>query len=161
MTVLSGQSIRRRGIFTPFSERTSHHGLTYGLGPSGYDVRIAEDIVLPPGGFTLASTMEHFDIPADLVGIVHDKSTWARRGITLQNTVAEPGWRGYLTLEITNHNPPRRWWQFWRRGAGTVVLRRGMPIAQIIFHALDEPAEKAYDGKYQDQKSGPQPALFR
>jgi dCTP deaminase len=28
------------------------------------------------------------------MGIVHDKSTWARRGLVVQNTVIEPGWHG-------------------------------------------------------------------
>ena len=43
--------------------------------------------LLRPGGFTLASTLEEFDMPADLLGIVHDKWTWARRGLAPQNTV--------------------------------------------------------------------------
>ena len=34
------------------------------------------------------------------MGIVHDKSTWARRGLVVQNTVIEPGWHGYLTIEV-------------------------------------------------------------
>jgi hypothetical protein len=29
--ILPGQSIRMRGIFTPFSERGVYHGLSYGL----------------------------------------------------------------------------------------------------------------------------------
>jgi hypothetical protein len=39
-------------------------------------------------------------------------------------------------------------------------LIRGCPIAQIIFHILDEPTEAPYEGKYQDQRSGPVPAIF-
>jgi dCTP deaminase len=40
------------------------------------------------------------------MGIVHDKSTWARRGLVVQNTVIEPGWHGYqTTIELTNHGP--------------------------------------------------------
>ena len=146
--ILSGQSIRARGIFTPFSERTREFGLTHGVGPAGYDVRIDQDIFMWPGRFSLASTMEHFDMPTDLLGIVHDKSTWARMGIACQNTVIEPGWKGYLTLELTNHGPE------------PVELKKGMPIAQIIFHVLDQHSSVAYDGKYQNQKRGAQPAIF-
>ncbi len=91
----------------------------------------------------LASTIERFKMPNNLVGIVHDKSTWARRGIAVQNTVIEPGWEGWLTLELTNHGPE------------PVLLKRGMGISQILFHLLDEPTEIPYEGKYQDQERGP------
>jgi hypothetical protein len=37
-------------------------------------------------------------------------------------------------------------------------LRRGDPIAQIVFHRLDEPTVSPYRGKYQDQAQGPQKA---
>lgn len=148
MTILSGQTIRRRGILMPFHERTQSHGMTFGLGPAGYDVRVAESFTLAPGAARLASTVEHFTMPTDLLGRVADKSTWARRFIVLQNTIIEPGWRGYLTLEISNH------------GDASVSIEAGMPIAQIIFDMLDEPAERPYSGKYQDQPAGATPAIL-
>ena len=46
MTVLSCQSIRELGVFTPFNERKVFNGMSYGLSYSGYDVRIAEDVNL-------------------------------------------------------------------------------------------------------------------
>lgn len=140
--ILSAQSIRARGIFTPFRERTVAFGMTYGLGPAGYDVRIAESLWIEPGGRALASTIEQFKMPDDLLGHVADKSTWARRFLTVQNTIIEPGWRGYLTLELTNHNDVG------------VRIESGMPIAQIILHLLDTTTEQPYNGKYQDQPSG-------
>ena|SRR5690606_24355311 len=158
MTVLSAQSIRKRGIFTPFNERTIHKGMTFGIGPAGYDVRIAETVELGAqrtsiGTFhapksTLASTIEHFAMPDDCVAYVKDKSTWARRFVLVQNTIIEPGWRGYLTLEITYD------------GEDGIVIEAGSPIAQIVFHKLDEPTEAPYKGKYQDQAAGPQPAIM-
>jgi dCTP deaminase len=111
------------------------------MGPAGYDVRVAENFILQPGDFRLASTIEKFCMSRKLVGFVHDKSTWARLGVALQNTVIEPGWRGFLTLEISNH------------GKNPIRIGTGMPIAQIIFHSTDRLCEP-YDGKYQDQKSG-------
>ena len=145
--ILSGQSIRKRGIFTPFHERTAAHGMTFGLGPAGYDVRIAEGMTLKPGASALASTIEHFNMPDDLLGRVADKSTWARRFLAVQNTIIEPGWRGYLTLELSNH------------GTEALRIERGMPIAQIILEVLDEPAERPYEGKYQDQPARPVAAI--
>jgi dCTP deaminase len=85
-------------------------------------------------------------MPDDILGVVHDKSSWARRGLTVQNTLIEPGWRGFLTLEITNHSHE------------SIVLKRGMAIAQVVFHRLDEAAERPYSGKYQGQGPGPQEA---
>lgn len=150
MTVLSGQTIRRLGIITPTMDRVEAYGLTYGLGPAGYDLGL--DFNEPwwhpiePGQFMLAATIEHFRMPDDVLGVVHDKSSWARRGLCVQNTVIEPGWRGYLTLELTNHSHQ------------VIQLIQGMPIAQVVFHRLDEPAERPYEGKYQDQQPGPQGA---
>jgi dCTP deaminase len=143
--ILSAQSIRRHGIISPFNERTVVRGLSYGLSSCGYDVRVKEQVVLRKGfTFSLASTIEHFDMPLSVVGRVHDKSTWARRGLAIQNTIIEPGWRGYLTLELSNNCPEN-----------TIVIESGDPIAQIIFELLDEPTEAPYTGKYQDQPGRP------
>jgi dCTP deaminase len=147
--ILSAQTIRAQGIFAPFAERSKARGMTYGLGPAGYDVRVAEEITLWPGSFKLASTVEQFHMPTSVLGVVHDKSTLARRGLAIQNTVIEPGWRGYLTLELSNHQP---WWKPWR----VIRLRPGTPIAQIILHLLDQPTQQPYAGRYQDQPPGPQ-----
>ena len=146
--ILSAQSIRQRGIFTPFAERTKAFGMTYGLGPAGYDIRIREDIILPVGMASLASSLEQFNMPNDVLGKVADKSTWARKFLAVQNTIIEPGWRGFLTLELSNH------------GAFEIELKAGMPIAQIILHLLDEPTVQPYAGKYQDQKPGAVDAIL-
>ena len=135
-------------LVSPFSERSISQGRSFGLSGAGYDVRIAETIWLWPLFGRLASTMECFDLPADLVMEVKDKSTNARRFITVQNTLAEPGWKGYLTLELTRHRP----WP--------VLIRAGTPIAQVIFKRLEEPTDQVYVGKYQNQEAGPQPARF-
>ena len=147
--ILVGQSIRELGIVIPTMERTVKDGMTFGLSPAGYDVRVEFDsqglnheMTLDVGDFLLASTVEYFRMPTDLLGVVHDKSTWARRGLAVQNTVIEPGWHGYLTLELTNH------------GREPVTIMRGSPIAQILFHVLSEPVE-GYQGKYQNQSRGP------
>ena len=146
--IASAQTIRRLRPVEPFHERTERSGLTYGLGPAGYDVRIAETLILGPGELQLASTLERFNMPTSHLAMVADKSTWARRGLAVQHTVIEPGWRGYLTLELTNHSTV------------PIKLTTGDPIAQIIFHQLDQPTDTPYDGRYQDQEAGAQPARF-
>lgn len=170
--ILPAQTIRaiRPYIVEPFCERTVVRGKSFGLSSSGYDIRIDQDLILYPQGtifldpnakldalitdkyigpapsFSLASSLERFQMPNDVLGIVHDKSTWARMGIAVQNTVIEPGWCGHLTLELTNH------------GTETVTFRKGDPIAQIVFHFLLTPTEQPYNGKYQNQEARPVPA---
>jgi len=161
--ILSAQTIRLRcrtiekmePMISPFHERTRQDGMTFGLSPAGYDVRVEFDDkereyshrVLSPGKFMLASTIERFVMPIDVLASVADKFSWARRGLAVQNTIIEPGWSGWLTLELTNH------------GEQDIRIERGMPIAQIIFHELDRPTEQPYSGKYQDQKRGPVAAI--
>lgn len=156
--ILSGHSIESRVILDPVHPRTRLHGSTYGLGPAGYDLRLvlpderwgnemrpAESYQLDPGEFLLAAAEERFNMPNDILGIVHDKSSFARRGMSVFNTVIEPGWRGFLTLELVN------------LGREPIELFAGQGIAQVIFHQLDNPTVP-YEGKYQDQEWGPQGA---
>lgn len=118
------------------------HGVSYGLSEAGYDVRIAQDVTLTSRNrFIIASTVERFDMPDNLVGVVHDKSTWARHGLSVFNTVIEPGWNGWLTIELVYH------------GKGTLDIPEGSGIAQVIFHQTTRKAE--YTGKYQGQSNEP------
>jgi dCTP deaminase len=133
----------------PFAERAFHEtGLTFGLSHAGYDVRIKQNLTLAQGDFKIASTLEHFVIPDDVMAFVLDKSTMARQGISLFNTCLEPSWHGYLTLELVCHAP------------GPVTLKAGQPIAQIVFHQMMAPPQKGYDGRYQGQHDAPVPARF-
>lgn len=145
--ILSAQTIRQKIKITPFSEEAKAYSMTYGLGAAGYDIRVAQDVWLwERTGWCLASAMEHIEMPNDVVAMVHDKSTWARRGLAVQTTTVEPGWKGFLTLELSNHGP------------NALQIKKGTPIAKLVFHMLDQPTEQPYDGKYQGQGPGPQPA---
>lgn len=146
--ILSGQTIKRLNIISPCVERTVHQGMTYGLGPAGYDIRSGIAIWFGSKRFSLAFSIEHFTMPDNVLGMVCDKSTWARRGLTVQNTIIEPGWRGNLTLELTYH-------------ADKILhVREGDPIAQIVFQFTDESCVP-YDGKYQDQAAEPVEAKWQ
>lgn len=114
---------------------------------AGYDIRIAESHWLHGGEFTLGSSLEKFTMPKNLVGLVKDKSSWARQGLSVFNTVIEPGWTGFLTLELKNQS---------ERGMRIVA---GDAIAQVLFFTTDEDTE-GYDGKYQNQEAGPQKTRY-
>jgi dCTP deaminase len=136
----------KRSVIEPFELRTVQNGMSYGLSHAGYDIRIKEGFTLKPGEFRIAVSVEHFQVPDDLMLMVKDKSTWARRGLSVFNTVIEPGWRGWLTLELVNHS------------AHMLRIFNDDPIAQVIFHRLEEPTTHRYAGKYQDQGAEPTPA---
>jgi len=151
--ILSAQSIRRRCVegspplIDPFVERdVSPSGKSFGLSAASYDVRIDQDVIVPPHGFVLASTVERFHMHDDIAGTVRDKSSWARSGLAVQNTFIDPGWCGYLTVELSNHSDAE------------IKIERDEPIAQIVFELLDQPTELPYSSKYQNQERGPQSA---
>jgi len=154
MTVLSGNSIKRAGIISPFYPRTrdAESRTTYGVSFCGYDIRLDQTVILIPGRTILASSHEYFSMPDNVVGTVHDKSTWARLGISVQNTVIEPGWCGYLTLELL-YSP------LYTGGLiEPFMIKNLSPIAQILFHTINESTEGYGNGKYQNQERGPQEA---
>lgn len=125
------------------SEKVKHNGVSHGLTECGYDIRIKQDVLLFPGrSFVLASSVEEFDMPRHLMGRVLNKSTWARRGLDASMTTnIEPGWKGWLTLELCYH----RW--------KPLFIPAGSGIAQVIFETILEPT--AYEGKYQHQPNEP------
>lgn len=160
--VVNGNSLYRSSQLLDVPDRKiSEHGVSYGLGEAGYDIRIKQDItfyrlfgLIPMvkvvdgdqvshhfGKFTLASAIEKFNMSPSCVAIVHDKSTWARRALSVFNTVIEPGWKGWLTLELVYH------------GRKKLHIPAGSGIAQVLFHLVQEPAN--YNGKYQNQENKP------
>lgn len=141
---------------TKVKGRASSHGLT----EAGYDLRLKQNIrftthfngtarervvyvddEMQQGHFVLASAIEEFQMPTNLVGRVHDKSTWARHGLSVFNTVVEPGWHGWLTLELVYH------------GNKDLILPAGCGIAQVLFDELS--LEREYNGKYANQPDCP------
>jgi dCTP deaminase len=149
MSVLSAQSIRTNVFISPFSERTVHEcGMSYGLSASGYDLRIKDRVYLAPMEFALVTTVEELALPNNVQGILLDKSSWARQGLSCFNTKFEPGWRGYPTVELINLG---------RRG---LVIETGAPLCQMEFVWLDEATEQTYEGKYQNQPQVPVEAIL-
>jgi dCTP deaminase len=145
-----------RHLISPFQERGTFDGRTYGLGPCSYDFRLdkiliegegmANEFNLEPGHFILASTIERVALPYNVCGTVLDKSSLARIGLSAFNTHFDPGFMGYPTLELAN------------LGNRPIKLRHSMPIVQFKFEYLFSETEMPYKGKYQDQRAEPTPA---
>lgn len=118
-------------------------GFSGGLCECGYDISLAQDVIMFLGRrFVLASAVEEFNMPNDLMGRVLNKSSWARRGIDASMTTnIEPGWKGFLTLELRYS------------GIKPIKIEAGTPIAQVIFEQVFEPT--SYEGGYQNQVNRP------
>src|ERR687888_2567739 len=110
--------------------------------------------ILHPGEFVLGSTLERVRLPDDLVARLEGKSSLGRLGLLIHSTAGyvDPGWDGYLTLELSNvANLP-------------ITIYYGMKIGQLSFVRLSEPAEQPYGSdalgsKYQGQQ-GPTPSRY-
>lgn len=161
-----------QGMISPFEAAQVRKGvISYGLSSYGYDIRVADEFkvftninhtvidpksfdpnsfvtikndycIVPPNSFALARTVEYFKIPENVITVCLGKSTYARCGIIINVTPFEPGWEGYVTLEISNTTPlPAK-----------VYANEG--IAQVLFFEGDEPCEVSYSakkGKYMGQ----------
>jgi len=167
------KKMAHRGMITPFEEGQVREGvISYGISSYGYDMRIGDEFkiftninstvidpkgfdpgsfvdfkgdicVIPPNSFVLASSVEYFRIPRDVIVICLGKSTYARCGIVVNVTPLEPEWEGHVTIEISNTTPlPAR-----------IYANEG--IAQLIFLGAEELCRRSYadkTGKYQAQK---------
>ena len=161
-----------RELIKPFVAKQKADGnISYGLSSFGYDARVSNEFkiftdvdtvivdpknfeknsfvsrtvsecIIPPNSFVLASTIEYFKIPKDVLVICLGKSTYARCGIIVNVTPLEPGWEGYVTLEFSNTSPlPAK-----------IYANEG--AAQFIFLKGNEVPETTYsqrNGKYMKQ----------
>ncbi len=167
-------------MIEPFVDNQVRSGaISYGVSSYGYDVRVGDDFkvftnvyntvvdpknfdsksfvdikadvcIIPPNSFALASTIEYFRIPRDILTVCLGKSTYARCGIIVNVTPFEPEWEGHVTIEISNTTPlPAK-----------IYANEG--IAQVLFFQGDEPCEISYKdkkGKYQAQRGVTLPKL--
>ncbi len=115
-----------------------------------------EPFILHPGEFVLGQTLEWVELPDDLVARLEGKSSLGRLGLLIHSTAGyvDPGWRGNLTLELSNvANLP-------------IALYHGMKIGQISFFRMSSPVERPYGSpelgsKYQGQSEPTASAFHR
>ena len=111
--------------------------------PTNFITKNVSECIIPPNSFVLASTIEFFKIPKDVLVICLGKSTYARCGIIVNVTPLEPGWEGHVTLEFSNTTPiPAK-----------IYANEG--VAQFVFLKGNETPEVTYSdrkGKYMGQR---------
>jgi len=105
--------------------------------PASYDLRAAEETRLACGTCTLLPTLEWVELPMDLAGTIRCRSSFGRRGVLLGAGFVDPGFRGQLTLCLTN------------MGKEEIIIHKNDRIAQMILHEVRNPGE-CYSGRYQD-----------
>jgi len=96
------------------------------------------------------------ELPTDLVARLEGKSSLGRLGLLIHSTAGyvDPGWKGTLTLELSNvANLP-------------IALYAGMRIGQISFFRMSSPVERPYGSaelgsKYQGQRQPTASAFHR
>lgn len=107
--------------------------------PASYDLRAAGDILLPKGSCTLIPTLEWIELPMDLAGTLRCRSSFGRRGILLGAGFVDPGFRGQLTLCLTN------------LGRDDLIVQKNDRVVQLILHEVRE-GNQCYSGRYQDSR---------
>ncbi len=112
-----------------------YHGISQQ--PASYDLRAAEKTVLPCGTCTLVPSIERVELPADLAATLRCRSSLARRGVLLGGGFVDPGFRGQLTLCLTN------------TGTEPVTLAGGDRIVQMILQEVRN-GDRVYQGRYQE-----------
>ena len=105
-----------------------------------------QPFILHPGEFVLGQTLEWVELPDDLVARLEGKSSLGRLGLLIHSTAGyvDPGWKGNLTLELSNV------------AKLPIALYFGMKIGQISFFAMSSPVDRPYGSaglgsKYQGQ----------
>ena len=137
-----------RKILVFSNSRRPHIDVKKGLDDLTEIVEIRDDspFILHPGEFVLGSTLEHIELPDDLVARLEGKSSLGRIGLVIHSTAGfvDPGWKGHLTLELSN------------LARLPITLYYGMKIGQISYLRLTTPADRLYGSeglgsKYQGQ----------
>ncbi len=115
-----------------------------------------EPFILHPGEFVLGQTLEWIELPDDLVSRLEGKSSLGRLGLLIHSTAGyvDPGWKGNLTLELSNV------------ATLPIALYFGMKIGQISFFRMTSPVERPYGSKelgskYQGQSTPTASAFHR
>lgn len=95
-------------------------------------VPFGDEFILHPGRFVIGATLEWMRLPLNAGGYVTGKSSLGRHGLVIETAAAiHPRFTGCLALEIANV------------GEVPLVLRPGMPVAQLLIHKTQGKAQAA------------------
>lgn len=101
-----------------------------------------KEVTIKPGEYYLVQTYEEINTPEDLMPLVHTRTSLFRSGLLLLNSKTDPGYKGSLTMGLTNLSP------------FPVKLQLGARICNIIFHKITGKTVK-YRGQHQGGRVSP------
>lgn len=130
----------RRMRDTPTSDAPVRYDSHYD--PDAYfepEEHLAGELILKPRQNALVCSRETYYMPPGYFGLVQTKGSLARLFVTAtaNDGQVEPGYRGKITLELSNH------------ATFPVAISPGHNIAQIFVFRCSSEVERPYDGKYQ------------
>lgn len=165
MSILSGRQITSlvgsgKLLIEPFNSEQ--------IQPASYDLKIGTKILASPispeklgkvivlskekpsyaiqsGQMVGVISGERLEMPLELCGRFGIRSSFARLGINAFGGLQlDPGFRGRLTMNLLNVGPE------------PITVKLNDILFSVEFERLDEPAEAAYSGNYQDQDDFPE-----
>ncbi len=101
-----------------------------------------QEVTIKPGEYYLVQTYEEVDTPSDLMPLIHPRTSLFRSGLLLLNSKTDPGYKGALTMGLTNLSP------------FPVKLQLGARICNIVFHKIEGSTVK-YRGQHQGGRVSP------
>jgi len=105
------------------------------------------EIVIPPRGFVLLTTLEYIKLPLNIAGLCNLRSTLARWGLSIPPTVVDCGFEGNLTIEVVNNSP--------------VAIKLKPRIRFLHLVLVKTEGEAKYSGTYLGQKGVRLPKSLR
>lgn len=126
---LGDHSVQGDLVIRPYSEECQQ--------PASYDLRAHGNAVLKKGTCTLISSLEWVELPPDLAGTLRCRSSFGRKGIILGAGFVDPGFRGHLTLCLSN------------LGSTDIDIYQNDRIVQMVFYEV-RGGRQLYQGRYQD-----------
>jgi dCTP deaminase len=104
---------------------------------------VGDYIRVEPHNFVLGMSVEYFKIPKNIIGLCVSRSSLARCGVFTPITPLEPGWSGFVTIEIFN------------TGTMPIKIPAKTGIAQVLFLESQHFPWRDYttkDGRYNKQE---------
>mgnify|MGYP005756319897 FL=1 len=92
-----------------------------------------------PGESTIVSCLEEIEMPDDMIGIVIQKNSRLRTGITINSPVYRPGHKTKIFISVTNNS-------------GKIIeLSSGESIGAFMIERLENKPDTVYSGGFQNE----------
>lgn len=102
-----------------------------------------QEVAIKPGEYYLVQTLESVNTPKDLMPMIYPRSSLFRAGLLLLNSKTDPGYKGALTMGLTNLSPFE------------IKLQMGARICNMVFYKIEGETVE-YRGQHQGGRVTPE-----